>query len=921
MAEVAETAGLLLPQLLAENARLKARVGVPEGERVLQEVLQEQLRRFFDDARRTLEDAMSRAVVLGSHAEEADAGEGEGETRRVSALVETLQVLGEQNEGLLRQMSEMQTRSVVELNGKVEALAAERDTLRQRVLQLEEEVAAATATGEQPPSLLAELRHLRESEALLRQQLEELRRRGEASVAETNRIVADGLHGALQLPHLLEQLGEARTRLRQVEAERELFRLQMEEAQGRGGLRQALREEQLADEVALRESTVRELRARVTALEAREAAEAEAHKATVAQLEATVAALRTRHASPDEALATKRRRLEAEVGDDPNSVRREFITFWFEGRAELQQLREKERLLRGTQERLTQLERTRATVTRRLVTLADEIGRVREENQALRAQSVGLEVERDYLRGSLAAAISHHMQEEELRQCSTAIRDAAVKAAAASLSVVADPQAIQQAMRQSQELKNEVAQLVKQREKLHRYIALHEERITALATREALLAAEGAKTSTATTTTTTTTTMTTTGAGDGGFVAQTVQAAEMQALDVLTGLGEEASAHTEGGRRRQATFLSMQQRMEECERQLEACQQQLSDASGERDDARRQLEAMQAEMRSTLAAREAAMSELLNSNAALMHSTAALRTENQQMRASYEASVAFSQKLSTALTGLLELLRAEMSFAASLNSMLATERAELVELTRRNAEAWSARGEEVQDVVAAVRRMCGYILQAVEQQQRTRALQETAHLRHLTESLKQQEARLQETQATFTQACQALGEGLAQRITAAQQSADALWKKRTTALLEERQHLQAQLGAEKELLARIERSLVAPPASPASSTTTAAAAAAAAEESRGSHHQVLDAVNRLLAMSSPQAAATAEAEEEHVEGEEQGCGEPSHGLPLAAAAGTAENASALRATEEADAGGEPQVERAEEDDEDVTRPA
>ncbi|RNE97828.1 Viral A-type inclusion protein [Trypanosoma rangeli] len=924
MARVADTAGPLLPQLLAENARLKAKVGVPESERVLQHVLQDQLRRFFDDARRTLEDAMSQAVVLGSGSAEgvAEAEAGKGGTQRVSALVEALRVLGEQNEGMLRQMSEMQTGCVAELNGKVEALARERDALRQRVLQLEEEAAGA---DEQPSSLLTELRHLRASDTLLRQQVEALRQRTEAATSEANKLVTDGLHGALKLPRLLEQLEEMRTRLHQAEAERELFRLQLEESQGRSGLRHALREAQLADEVALGQSTVRELRTRVAALEAREKA-AEVHKATIAQLEATVQALQARHAAPDEAPVSKRRRLETENSDDPDSVRREFITFWYEGREELRRLREKERVLRSTQEKLTQMERTRSTVTRKLVTLADEIGRVREENQSLRAQCVGLEVERDYLRGSLASVISHHMQEEELRQCSAAIRDAAVKAAAVSLSVVADPQAIQQALRQSQELKNEVAQLSKQREKLHRYIALQEERITALITHGAVLESEGAQAH-----------ITTTGGGDGGSsMVQTVHRAEMQALDVLAGLGEEASAHTEGGMRRQATFLSMQQRIEVCERQLVAHQQQLSDVSGERDDARHQLDAMQAEMRSTLAAREAAMSELLNSNATLMHSTETLRSENQQVRASYEASVMFSQELLTALVGLLEVLRAEMSFVASLNTMLTAERSELVELTRRSAEAWNAHEGEVQEVVEAVERMCGYILQAVEQQQRTHALQETAHLLHLTEALKRQEKQVTETQATFTQACRELAEGLAQRITAAQHSADVLWKKRTMTLLEERQHLQAQLGAEKELLARIERSLVVPPTSSASSTgasgtktttttpSSMTAPSAAADESRGSRDHVLEAINQFLALSSPHVTAAVETEEEHeepAEGEEQGDGELLHDLPVAAAA-TTESTGAPQGAEEDEVGEKLQVEEAErEEAADATQPA
>ncbi|KAF8299737.1 hypothetical protein TcYC6_0063930 [Trypanosoma cruzi] len=44
--------------------------------------------------------------------------------------------------------------------------------------------------------------------------------------------------------------------------------------------------------------------------------------------------------------------------------------------------------------------------------------------------------------------------------------------------------------------------------------------------------------------------------------------------------------------------------------------------------------------------------------------------------------------------------------------MLTELRAEIVQLTRRSANAWNTHEGEVQEVVEAVKRMCGYILQA-----------------------------------------------------------------------------------------------------------------------------------------------------------------------------------------------------------------
>lgn len=851
----------LLPQLLAENAQLKTKVGIPERERVLQDVLQEQLQRFFDDARRTLENAVVQAFATGNGEDESATGDG---SQRVLALVETLRALGAQNEELLRQMGEVQTKRVADLNRTVEQLECERDTLRYRVQRLEEEAAAtarAASDDQAPPSLLAELRSLRASDALFRQQLEAVQQQGGAAAAAADGLVRDGIHASLKVPRLLEQLEGVRASLHEAETERELLRLQLQESQQRGGVQHALREAQLKEEVAVSQSTVQQLLARVVALEASQAetqATASAHLKTIDQLESTIQSLHAKHAMTDEALASKRQRLEEEILDDPNSVRREYIMFWREGREELQQLREevqqlrtKERLLRTTQEKLTRMERTRSTVTSKLATLCDEIDRVRKENQSLRAQSAGLEVERDFLRSNLAAAISRHMQEEELQCCCAAIRDAAAKSAAASSSVVADPQAIQQAMQQSQELKNEVAQLTKQKEKLHRYIALREERVNALITHQALHSPS-----------------TNDGDGDnGGFhsVLQTMTLAELHAEDTLFGLEEAASSGTNGGVRRRGMLLSMHQRITEKEQQLELCQKQLKEVIAERDDVQKQLATTQAEMRGTLAARESSMSELLKSNTTLTQLVNTLRSEKEGLRECYDASVTFAHKLSSALTGLLGLLRAEVDLVAFLNDVLAAERAEVMELTRRSAVAWDVREGEVQQVLGAVDRMCDYILQSVEQQQRSHTLDDTVHLRRLAEEVKLQEERLKEMQQTFAQACRELGEDLAKRISEAQQRGDVIWKKRVETLMEERQQLQAQLVAEKDLLTKIERSMLVSPSSSSSvlATTTATAPAAVLGGTIDNSHQVLDAVNQLLtARLSRQGAVNVNKDEE-----------------------------------------------------------
>ncbi|ORC86866.1 Viral A-type inclusion protein [Trypanosoma theileri] len=904
---VSETADRLLPHLIAENASLKTILGTPEHERVMQEVLREQLQRFFDDAKHTLEKALSQDVVVnndnnnnnsnnnndgGNEEEEEKEGEeevkgkkvgGGGGVHRVTALAEALRVLGSQNEELLRQMNDIQTQRVVMLNGEIESLGRERDELQSRVVQLEEEAAAAAITTTKTETtetsgleesgnnkvipLLSELRSLRASDALLRQQMREMQERSERAAVETDKLAKDGIQASLKLPQLLEQVDQLRTSLHQVEMERDIFRMQVQEMEERENVQHSLREKQLQDELMLTNTTMQTLFTRTAALETREA-EAQtvvtAHLKTIEELENTIKTLQARETAADERLASKRQRLEREIFDDPDSIRRELVTFWRDGREELQQLREevqqlraKERLLRTTQEKLTQMERTRSTVTSRLVTLADEVERVREENRSLRAQYVGLEVERDQLCKSLADALATHMNEDELLHCCEVIRDAAAKSAAASSSVVADPQAIQQAMRHSQELKNEVAQLTKQKEKLHRYIALREERVAALITREALQPtgndfthsnsnSNNNNNSSEMRLTTTTT------SGPDGSVLQVVKWAEASVNDALTNMEEEAT--TESHLRRRETFASMQQRLTASEQQLEVYKKQLEEVTAARDAAQEQLLATQEEARTTLTARETAMTELLSSNTSLMQSVDALRSESHRLRECHDAAMSFAQNMSTAFVGLQELLSSEVNFAAALHHALREERAEVVELTRRTAEAWDAHEGEVQSVLHAVERMSNYIQETAEQQQRTQTLEDLAHLRRLTTSVEEQEERLKGMQESFTESCRKFAEGLAHRIAEAQKRGEVIWEKRTAVLQQERQHLQTQLGAEKDILARIERSLVLAPIVQESVPLTSSTAAVTALSSDGSEgvHQVIEAVNQLLAATTSQ---------------------------------------------------------------------
>lgn len=856
----------MLKHLLSENARLKALAAQPEHERILQDVLLTQLQRFFSDARQSVEDTVDKTSTPcseRSERREGAAGEESG-VQRFSALVETLCILGTQNEELQRHMSDMQTKTVAALNEKVEALESERGSLKRRVEELEREVAAKgttnTADEELTPPLMAELRSLRTSEELLRQQLQNIHERGEAAVAESEKLAKDGIRATMLLPRLLESVEEVRGALKVVESERDVLRLQLQELKERQSVQHTLCEAQLREQVALSQSSVQHLLSRISVLETREAQardEVAACMQTIERQQGIIQNLQACQGVAVETLASKRRRLESEIFDNPDSVRRDLVAFWCEGREELEQLREEVQKLRSKvqqlkplKEKLGQLERNRSAVATRIVDLADEVSRVREENQKLRVQYSGLEVERDYLRGSLAAVISQHMQEEELSSCCAAVREAAARSAASSVSAVVDPQVIQQTMRQARELQSEVAQLGKQKEKLHRCISLREKRLAALVAREAVqcpaAAAQEARP-----------------AVENSSVVHTVSWAEAHAVDVLSSLEEGVA--TESGLQRQGVLVAMQTRLDAAEQEIAVCKQQLEASDTAREEAEARYWAARAELQATLSARETAMTEMHHTNTVLLQSVEKLRSEQKQLRQSYYDLAAFTENLASALEVMLLFVQGETNLAASAGRLLLQHRSEICELTQQAADGWEMRRDDVQRVVESIDRMCEYVRQSTEQNQREQALNSVTHLRRLTDAVKQQEGRLKEMQKNFTEVCQKLGESLATRVAEAQQQAEGLWKKRLGMLQEERHRLQGQLKAEKDLLSRMECLMI--PGAMTQPTLTAAEATVAhavinpttdaPELPDQERNEVVDVINRLLAAVS-QPATTEE---------------------------------------------------------------
>nr|CCD13987.1 unnamed protein product [Trypanosoma congolense IL3000] len=760
-------------------------------------------------------------------------------------------------------MSDVQTKTVARLNEKVEALEQERNKLQRRVWDLERGTAQTEMVSEDlAPPLMAELLSLRASEEILRQQLCDSHRRVEEATAEAEKLAKEDIHAARLLSQMLETVEKAGEDLNSVEIEREVLRLQLQELQGRRSVEHTLREAQLQDLLALSQSSIQNLLLRLAAVEAREAqahAEVAAHQETVEKQQRTIQNIPACDDTVDEVLASKRRRLESEIFDNPNSVRRELVTFWNEGREEIRRLQEEVRQLRTEtqqmrplREKLRLLERNRSTVVARLVDLADEVSRVREEKQRLRAQCSGLEVERDFLRSSLATIVSGIMQEEELSNCCAAVREAAVRSAAASASIVVDPQVFQQTLREAQELQSEVVQLSKQSEKLHRCIALREERLAALITREAVLMPR----STGQEETDTLISQGAEGVPPDAPVTRKITWAQAKASDVITCL--EGPPATAGKQERVNMFTDLQARADAAEQQVRRYKEQLELVTRSRDDVEARLLALRTEMQTSLQEREAVMVEMHNSNTTLLQSVNTLQSGQKRLRECYDASVSFAQKLASALGALLRFVRGETNLTVSASRLVQQHRTEICKLTYRVTDAWEERKDDIQFVAESIERMCEYIAQSAEQHKREQGLKGVEHLRRLTDAVKQQEERLKDIQDKFTHTCRQLGESLANRVTESQKHADSLWAKRVGALLDERNQLQGQLMAERDLLSRIERSMMVaaatkPPETIADTATNSSNILDGPDHdstNEESGNQLLDVINQLHASLS-----------------------------------------------------------------------
>lgn len=183
----------------------------------------------------------------------------------------------------------------------------------------------------------------------------------------------------------------------------------------------------------------------------------------------------------------KRRRLEIDqVSARPETIRHELIQFWYDGHERIEKLEEVcksngglKTALAEALERVAELERGRGACVDSVAALTKEVQRLREEVIQLRSDTFGLNAENNALVTHLTKSMSNEETNETMNACMQ-LREKASHFAQLNAQAVADPKAIEAALRQAQELKHEISELVKQKEQLLNIIGMREQRLESL---------------------------------------------------------------------------------------------------------------------------------------------------------------------------------------------------------------------------------------------------------------------------------------------------------------------------------------------------------------------------------------------------------------------------------------------------------
>ncbi|TPP52628.1 hypothetical protein CGC20_35820 [Leishmania donovani] len=787
-----------IEELLRENTALKARLQLSDEQRVTQEVLREQLHRFFECVA-AHEQASQRVLTDqrqddGEKSNAPDDGAGVARPSFMSAAVsEVLRRMQEEKQQAEAALAQLQSDTVAPLHAQLEAMEKEKQQLVARVAELEMSMSSTPA-----PPLMAELRQLRETEALLRQQLQECQASTAATVGTFRSTVENGLLAARQVPELIHAMETIKENVRTNQTMQAAQRVLLEEMERRHAIEREIEETYRREETKVLRERIASLKDEVSAAAEREAAFASERGAMEAQLAAaqdSIRQLTQQHSEEQVALAQKRQRAEQDASSNPTSIRGELTKFWYEGRdrireleRQLQTMHTAEANLRVSQGRVAQLEQRKAALLGNLAALAAEVDRRREEEKKLRAQCAGVEAERDRLLMSVAKTTGSHISETELRDCCRTIREAATRVAAASATVVADPQAIEEALRRAQKLKSEVAQLQRQKDQLQRFLELHEDRVRALLEQEALLLVRDSKGGPATATSPQMGSNTAIkGAPESASTTafslpQFLEHIRQGANDVFL-QNEDAAVRAvrPGGKRgsnrhanasgevshdssvtpHRDSFLSLHQQFVQSQERLLASHRDLLEARNENRRIQAELDSTRSEHAAAAATEEKARRSLEAANAALTHRTTSLTNELQELQRHYTSAVTMVRTTLEGLSNVLQLYRQSELHAEKLREMVQQERRDMSDMLRREAASWSVgtgtdghtNAQEAQHsaaaerITAALRDMGAYIAEAVAETTRQATQDQTSYIGKLQQWESEWKAKYQAMEA------------------------------------------------------------------------------------------------------------------------------------------------------------------------------
>ncbi|CCW71397.1 unnamed protein product [Phytomonas sp. Hart1] len=790
MGEISQSPQPSLPieHLLQENVVLKSKLALSEDQRVIEDIMRDQLQSF----------------LVAATEGQSQWNDGPNTTNMASFSAALKKLYGEKAE-LEAELKRTRLETTEMLNGRIDELEQDRKVLQIRLQNFEMQI------NDGPPRpYVVELEQLRESEALLRQQLKSTREENIAILDKLKEIFAEEL---AVFPTHIAKAEAAKAALQESHKVHARLKVEIEEEKKRFEILHELHESRVEDERYFHCQEILTLRELLTAALEREnvlvkeRAAFQAQIAAGAQREADESkpmydSFVVQERDEEESFASKRQRVEPGQHSQPNeSIRMKYVHFWHDGHARVAALEQRVRELESTetaarvlQGRMAQFERDRTNLTAQLVNLADALIKVRETNHQLRAQYVGLEVERNQLLARLTEALEVAMQPEELVVCSNAIREAASRQSAASATTVADPDGLQQAMRQTRELKSEIVRLQRQKENLLRCITLREERVSALLKREVMLVVEGDPCNAIQTKHKTTP------------WPKLLELVEQSAKDIFTANEAYTSephdnlnlaSETKGKSRHHGSFLAIQQELNESQVKLRDSYLKLQESKAECQHLTADLVRVEAEKSELLVSKNVISETLRASNVAIESLTNRLASQHAENNSVFM----LQRQTQTAFACVFELYRAETQYIEKLCTLVRQEREDIIELVRRETQAWLhvndvATHEHpvgIKSIVDTLERLNISVQDGVTQAMFNNSAESTKCLAKLAEFVKDQEKRLNCLQKAYAESTTQLATSLTERIINARNEWESQWRDKHRSL--EREYAKLSLNS------------------------------------------------------------------------------------------------------------------------------